>query len=58
MTMWPGDEEILTEHEHVAFRELVRRMRDAQKAYFRERNKEALVASKQLEKQVDEWLKP
>jgi hypothetical protein len=36
------------------FVDLVRRMRAAQKKYFRERTSQALIESKQLEKQVDE----
>ncbi len=39
------------------FRDLVRRMRQAQKEYFRTRNSGWLRLSKDLEKQVDEELK-
>lgn len=35
------------------FRSLVREMREAQKEYFRKRAPEALIRSKQLERQVD-----
>ena len=35
------------------FRSLVREMREAQKEYFRHRDREVLIRSKQLEKQVD-----
>lgn len=36
------------------FFELVSKMRDKQKEYFRTRDKNALVASKRLERQVDD----
>ena len=39
------------------FRTLVRDMREAQKEYFRQRNRDVLVRSKQLEKLVDAALK-
>ena len=39
------------------FAELVEKMREAQKEYFRKRTSETLQISKQLEKQVDEQLK-
>lgn len=39
------------------FAELVEKMREAQKKYFRMRTSEALQISKQYEKQVDEQLK-
>lgn len=39
------------------FAELVEKMREAQKEYFRTRTSEALRISKQYEKQVDEQLK-
>ena len=39
------------------FAELVEKMREAQKEYFRIRTSEALRISKQYEKQVDEQLK-
>jgi len=41
------------------FVDLVKRMRDAQRAYFRTRSKQSLQDSKALERQVDEeieWL--
>lgn len=38
------------------FEQLVRDMRQAQKEYFRYRSQDALKRSKELEKQVDEWL--
>ena len=36
-----------------SFRDLVRRMRDAQKEYFKTRDKDVLRKSKDLERQVD-----
>ena len=39
------------------FAELVEKMREAQKEYFRKRTSEMLRISKQYEKQVDEQLK-
>lgn len=39
------------------FYALVERMRNAQKEYFRTRDKSALSASKQLEREVDEAIK-
>ena len=39
------------------FAELVEKMREAQKEYFRKRTREMLRISKQYEKQVDEQLK-
>ena len=39
------------------FAELVEKMREAQKEYFRKRTREMLQISKQYEKQVDEQLK-
>lgn len=39
------------------FVDLVRRVRAAQKAYFKDRTKENLIASKQLEKELDDELK-
>ena len=39
------------------FAELVEKMREAQKEYFKTRTSEALRISKQYEKQVDEQLK-
>lgn len=36
------------------FFELVSRMRDKQKEYFKTRSKDTLIESKQLEKQVDD----
>jgi len=38
------------------FIQLVKRMRDAQRAYFRTRSKQALVESKQIEKEVDDHI--
>lgn len=37
--------------------QLVKKMRDEQKAYFATRNAAHLTASKQLEKQVDQFVK-
>lgn len=42
--------------EPAEFKELVRRMRECQKNYFRTRTTEALRESKSLERQVDEAL--
>lgn len=39
------------------FAELVEKMREAQKEYFKKRTRETLRISKQYEKQVDEQLK-
>ena len=39
------------------FAELVEKMREAQKEYFKKRTSETLRISKQFEKQVDEHLK-
>ena len=39
------------------FAELVEKMREAQKEYFKKRTSETLKISKQYEKQVDEQLK-
>lgn len=39
------------------FKKLVAKMREAQKEYFRTREKTALKKSKELERQVDEELK-
>jgi hypothetical protein len=38
------------------FLELVKKMRDKQKEYFRTRNKEVLAEAKRLEKEVDEQI--
>ena len=38
------------------FEDLVRRMRDAQKRYFRTRSRYALAESKELEREVDKRL--
>lgn len=38
------------------FVQLVNDMRAAQQEYFRTRTKDALIKSKNLERQVDEWL--
>lgn len=43
--------------EALNFQQLVKQMRSAQKAYFKTRTKDNLIASKELEKQVDEFLK-
>ncbi len=40
-----------------AFIALVKQMRDAQRAYFRDRTHTALQESKRLERAVDQWLK-
>lgn len=39
------------------FMELVKKMRSAQKEYFRTRSKDVLLQSKQLEKEVDMMIK-
>jgi hypothetical protein len=49
--MSPATQEILTE-----FIALVAKMRAAQKRYFDTRDRDALIDSKQLEKQVDRLL--
>ena len=38
------------------FETLVRRMRKAQRDFFRTRSRESLAESKRLEKEVDKWL--
>jgi hypothetical protein len=38
------------------FEELVRRMRESQRDFFRTRSRESLAESKRLEKEVDKWL--
>ena len=40
----------------ISFVSLVRKMREAQREYFRTRSKDSLMKSKTLEKQVDEAL--
>ena len=40
------------------FKDKVRKMRQAQKEYFRNRDKNVLMQSKRLEKEVDELLDP
>ena len=42
--------------EYKTFRELVKGMRDAQKAYFRDKTQSALRAALKLELRVDAWL--
>jgi hypothetical protein len=49
--MSPATQEIVTE-----FIALVEKMRSAQRQFFTQRDREALIESKQLEKQVDRML--
>lgn len=42
---------------HEQFAELVRAMREAQKAYFKTKYRDDLIASKKLEERVDKALK-
>ena len=47
----------MTTNPYHLFLSLVFKMRQAQKNYFKLRTQSALIASKQLEKEVDEWIK-
>ena len=44
--------------DEMAFRQLVREMRDAQRRYFKSRGTDCLRAAKALEKRVDDVLDP
>lgn len=41
----------------VIFEDKVKEMREAQKRYFKSRSRSDLLKSKELEKEVDNWLK-
>jgi hypothetical protein len=47
----------MTGNPYHEFLHLVFEMRKGQKNYFKLRTQSALIASKQLEKEVDEWIK-
>ena len=50
------DNMVIGDSEIKKFVELVRKMRDAQKRYFKTRDKTVLSESKALERDVDSWI--